>query len=215
MKHPLLLPSASCPASRTLRRFAALLLLPAVLTLAAAGGTEPHKIDSGHSAVGFSIRHLLVKLPGQFTKFEGIIHFDRTDPERSSVEATIAVASIETFHAGRNRNLLGADFFDASNFPVITFRSTAWKKTGEGKFAVTGDLEMRGVTKSIVLKAHLLGIVSNPDGSVLSGWDVTGKVNRNDFGVLGPQNLIANNTLGDEVGIALAIEARHRPASAP
>ena len=183
-----------------------LIALLAVLGLFATAHAETYTIDPVHSSLGFQVRHNLVsKVPGSFTKFTGTISYDAAAPEKSSTQATIEVGSVSTANEKRDGHLKSPDFFDAVKFPTISFASTAWKKTGENTFDVTGDLTIHGVTKSVVLKTTLLGTGPGMGGSTVSGWEATATINRRDFGVDGPAML--GKVVSDEVSISLSIEA--------
>ncbi len=122
------------------------LLLAAVLP---ASAQDVYKIDAVHSQVGFRIRHVVAKVSGRFAKFEGAIKVDTKDVSKSSVEVTIDAASISTDNDGRDKHLKGPDFFEVEKFPTITFKSTAVKEVAKGKLEVTGNLTLKGVTKSV------------------------------------------------------------------
>ena len=169
---------------------------------------ETYTIDPVHSSVGFTIRHFVSKVSGSFTKVSGAIVVDRDNLEKSTVEASIAVSSVSTNNAKRDGHLQSPDFFDAAKFEAITFKSTSWKKTGEDTFDVTGDLTIHGVTKSVVLKTHLLGFGPGMDGVQLSGWEVSTTLNKADFGVNGPSML--GKALGDEVAVSINVEADYK-----
>ncbi len=175
------------------------------LTLSTHAAVETYAIDPVHSSVGFSLRHFVAKVPGTFTKFTGTLTLDRANLAQSSAEATIEIASVNSANEKRDEHLRAPDFFDASQFPRATFKSTSWKKTGENTFAISGDLTLRGVTKPVVLNATLLGFGDGMGGAKLVGWEATTTLNRKDFGVNGPSMLGA--ALGDEVTLTLAIEA--------
>lgn len=166
---------------------------------------EIYTIDPVHSSVSFTIRHFVSKVSGNFTKVSGSIAVDRDHLEKSTVEATIAVASVNTSNEKRDGHLLSADFFDVAKFEAITFKSVSWKKTGEDIFDVTGDLTMHGVTKSVVLKTHLLGFGPGMGGAPNSGWEISTTLNKADFGVNGPSML--GKALGDEVAVTINIGA--------
>jgi polyisoprenoid-binding protein YceI len=183
----------------------ALAALAAGIANAASAAVETYNIDPVHSSVGFNVRHFLTKVPGIFTKFSGTITVDRENLENSSVEATIDVGSVSTNNDKRDAHLKTADFFDFANFSTITFKSTSWKKTSDTTFDVTGDLTIRGTTKSVVLKVDLLGFGPGMMGAQLSGWDATTTIDRDDFGVKGPAML--GKALGSEVGISISVEA--------
>jgi polyisoprenoid-binding protein YceI len=171
----------------------------AALTQAA---VETYKIDPVHSSVGFSIRHFFTNVPGVFTKFSGVITVDRDHIENSSVTATIEVPSVDTRTDKRDNHLRSPDFFDAVKFPVMTFKSVAWKQTGEGTFDITGNLTIKDVTKPVVLKTKLLGFGPGMQGAMLSGWEATATLNRNDFGITTFPKM-----LGDDVAVTISVEA--------
>src|ERR1035437_2848495 len=126
---------------------------------------ETYAIDPVHSSVGFSIRHFVSKVPGTFTKFSGTITVDRANLEKSSVEATIDVGSVNTANEKRDGHLKSPDFFDTAKFGTATFKSKSWKKTGEDSYDITGDLTLHGVTKEIVLKTKLLAFGPGMQGA--------------------------------------------------
>lgn len=181
--------------------FAALALLVAT----ARGAVETYAIDPAASTVGFSIRNFVARVPGKFTKFSGAIRLDRADPAKNSVEAAIDVASVDTGNAKRDEHLRSADFFDAAKSPQMKFASTAWKKTGENTYDVTGKLTLNGVTKEIVLKVITTetAVAGSADRT---HWKATTTLDRRDFAFKYSGSL--GFALGDEVAIALSIEAR-------
>lgn len=171
----------------------------------ASAATETYTIDPVHSSVGFNIRHFVSKVPGKFNKFTGTITVDRANPEKSSAEATIDVASIDTDNQKRDDHLRSADFFDATKYPTMTFKSTSWKKTGEDTYDVTGDLTIKDVTKPVVLKVTSLGFGPGMGGAQLSGWEATTTIDKKEFNVKDPTML--DPALGDRVTIVINIEA--------
>ena len=184
------------------------LTLAALATIgfqSASAAVETYAIDPVHSSVAFSIRHFVSKVPGSFTKFSGTIIVDRANLEKSSVEATIDVASVSTANEKRDAHLKSPDFFDTAKFGTATFKSKSWKKTGEDSYDITGDLTLHGVTKEIVLKTKLLAFGPGMQGAQLSGWEATTTLNKTDFGVNGPAML--GKALGDDVTITVGIEA--------
>ncbi len=191
-----------------------LLLVPVTLALGFApvisAAAETYIIDASHSSVGFSIRHFVSKVPGKFNRFEGKITFDKADPAASSVEATIQIASIDTENQKRDDHLRNPDFFDAAQFPTMTFKSTAWKKTGENTHEVTGQLTLKGVTKPVTLKVTALGFGPGMGGTQLSGWEATTTIDKKQFNMADPAMLDA--ALGDDVTITINIEAGMKKA---
>jgi polyisoprenoid-binding protein YceI len=169
---------------------------------AARAAVETYKIDPVHSSVGFSIRHFFSNVPGSFTKFAGTIRVDRDDLERSSVEATIETPTVDTRNEMRDKDLRSDHYFAVDQFPTITFKSKSWKKNGDGAFDVTGDLMIHGITKEVVLKTKSLGFGPGMKGAMLSGWQATTTLNRNDFGLTSIPAV-----LGAEVEVSISIEA--------
>jgi polyisoprenoid-binding protein YceI len=183
-------------------RFLLLCASTLALLASAPAAVETYKIDPVHSSVGFTIRHFFTSVPGVFTKFSGVITVDRDHLENSSVTATIEVPSVDTRTEKRDNHLRSPDFFDAVKFPAMTFKSTSWKQTGEGAFDVTGDLTIKDVTKSVVLKVKLLGFGPGMQGAMLSGWEASTTLNRNDFGIT-----TFPKVLGDDVTVVISVEA--------
>jgi polyisoprenoid-binding protein YceI len=172
------------------------------LLASAPAAVETYKIDPVHSSVGFTIRHFFTNVPGAFTKFSGTIVVDRDHLENSTVEARIEVASVDTRNSMRDDDLRSDKFFSAAKLPAITFKSKSWKKTGEDAFDVTGDLTIRDVTKEVVLKTKSLGFGPGMRGAMLSGWEASTTINRNDFGITAYPKV-----LGDDVAVTITVEA--------
>jgi len=183
----------------------AIVAIASALSSAAPAAVETYTIDPVHSAVGFSIRHFVSKVPGRFTQFSGTITVDRDNLENSSVDAVIDVGSLNTFNDHRDADVKGPSYFDAAKFGSMTFKSTSWKKTGDSTFDVTGNLTIKGTTKEVVLKVNLLGFGPGMRGAQLSGWEASTTLSKADFGVTGPAML--GKALGDEVNVSIAIEA--------
>lgn len=184
--------------------------LIAAFATAASAAAETYTIDPVHSSVGFSIRHFVSKVPGKFNKFSGTITVDRENLEKSSAQATIDIASVDTGNAKRDDHLRTPDFFEVAKYPTMTFKSTAWKKTGENTFEVTGDLTLKDVTKPVVLKVTSLGFGPGMGGAQLSGWEATTTIDKKEFNVKDPAMLDA--ALGDDVTITVNIEAGYKKA---
>jgi len=173
------------------------------LAASASAAVETYAADPAHSSVNFTIRHFFTNVPGRFTKFDAKITVDRDNLENSSAEATIDIASVNTAAPQRDAHLQKPEFFDAQKFPTMTFKSKAWKKTGENAFDVSGDLTIKGATKEVVLKVTLLGFGPGMQpGVMLSGWQGTTTIHREDFGVSAfPQ------VVGADVEITINVEA--------
>ena len=191
------------------------LALALVFTAASARAEkETFVLDKNHTVFGFKVRHFVTKVPGKFAKFEGTIVLDRAKPEESSVDLKIDATSIDTGVANRDKHLNSADFFDTAKFPEITFKSTKIAAKGKDAFEVTGDLTMRGVMKAVTLTVTSNGFTSDGRGGQKTGFDVTGKLNRKDFGVSWNAMVDQNAMLSDEVDLEISVEA-NKPAPKP
>jgi polyisoprenoid-binding protein YceI len=190
-----------------MHRIIRLLCLSALVAIATAGISlaELYQIDRGHSTVAFSIRHLVSRTTGKFTQFEGTINYDPATPKKTTVEATIQTASIDTENQRRDDHLRGADFFDVEKYPQITFKSTSAEQKGE-MILVTGDLTMHGKTKSIKMPVEILGLGKHPRrGTPLGGFETELRLLCSDYGVNSYENFAS--VLGDEVKVTITIEA--------
>ena len=177
------------------------------LPMFASAAVETYDIDPVHTWVGFNVRHFFTKVPGSFTKVKGSIVVDRDNLESSTVETVIEVSSIDTRVKMRDDDLRGK-FFEATKFPLMTFKSKAWKKTGDDTYDVTGDLKMKNVTKEVVLKVKSLGFGPGMQGAPISGWEATTTLDRRDFGVSADQDSVAT-----QVEIVINVEADLRKSA--
>jgi len=174
---------------------------------------EAWNLDGAHTQTSFSVKHLLISnVRGDFDKTAGKVMLDEADLTKSTVEATIQVASISTRDEKRDGHLKSPDFFDAAKFPTITFKSTKVEKAGDG-LKVTGDLTMHGVTRPVVLDVTgLTKEMTDPYGLTRRGVSATAKLNRKDFGVsYGPDSVVS-----DQVTITIEAELiKAKPPEAP
>jgi polyisoprenoid-binding protein YceI len=171
-------------------------------------GTRTYKIDKSHSEAIFQVRHLLTKVRGRFTDFEGAIEFNEAAPEQSTVHFSINSTSIDTAEPDRDKHLRSADFFDIEKYPQITFRSTRITKRGPDTYDVAGNLTMHGVSKEIVLPVSHLGKAKDPWGGDRLGFEGETTLNRKDYGLNWNAALETGGFLvGDEVKVSLQIQA--------
>jgi polyisoprenoid-binding protein YceI len=183
------------------------------LALALASGTaataaDTYVVDKVHSQVGFRVRHLVGKVSGRFTDFEGKIAADAAKPEASSVEFVVKTTSIDTDNSQRDNHLRSADFFDVAKYAEITFRSTKVTPLGSDRFDVLGTLTMHGVSKEVTLPVSYLGATKDPWGNERAGFEIATKLNRKDFGIVWNQTLDTGGLmLGEDVEVTITIEA--------
>jgi polyisoprenoid-binding protein YceI len=170
---------------------------------------EQWKIDSVHSTVGFSIRHMMVSnVKGSFTQFAGTIGYDPQAPQAASVEVTIQTTSVNTGNEKRDGHLRNEDFFDAPKFPTITFKSTKVTPSGDSAATIEGTLTMHGESRPVTLQVEKLGIQKDPQGKTRAGFSGKTKVARKDFGIIYNKALDGGGVvLGDDVNVELEIEA--------
>lgn len=164
-------------------------------------------IDSSHSEVGFTVRHLMVsKVRGLFEKFSGTITV-ADDFTASKVEATIDAASVSTRDEARDNHIRTNDFFGVEEHPTWTFVSTGISSKGSD-YALAGDLTIKGVTKPVTLDLEVLGVNKDPWGNTKVGFTASTKINRKDFGIEWNAPLETGGILvSDDVTITLEIQA--------
>lgn len=172
-------------------------------------------VDPSHTSTTFAVKHMMVSTTkGAFDKVSGTVVGDDADFTKAQVNVTIDVNSINTREAKRDAHLKSADFFDAAKFPTITFKSTKIVAKGGGKYDLTGDLTMHGVTKPVTLSVEsLTAPTPTPFNTTVRGVNAIGKVSRKDFGIGS-----ANPAVGDEVKLEIDAELVAKaaaPAAAP
>jgi polyisoprenoid-binding protein YceI len=146
--------------------------------------TGTYAIDAVHSRFGFVARHAMVtKVRGSFNEFEGTTTIDGADPSKSTVQVTLKVDSVDTRNAQRDGHLKTNDFLDIEKFPEITFVSTSIEHDGGNDFQVTGDLTIKGVTKSVTLPLEYQGTAKDPYGNDRIGFEGSLVISRSDYGV--------------------------------
>jgi len=173
------------------------------------GESGVYNFDKNHSFIGFKAKHMgLIEVPGFFRDFTGQVNFDATDIKKSSVTFKAMTTSIDTGVPPRDKHLRTADFFEVEKYPELTFTSTKVEKKGKG-WIVTGDLTMKGVTKSVVIPFEIAGwLPGNEKAGPKMGIAGETTINRRDFGVNWGSNLPSGiPAVADEVKIVLQIEA--------
>ncbi len=168
----------------------------------APAGAATYEVDPVHSNTLFKIKHAGASwFRGRFDAMSGTIRYDAAAPDKSTVELAIDVGSVDTNSSKRDDHLKGADFFDAAQFPKATFKSTKVVKQGSG-LAVTGDLALHGVTKSVTAQVEYVGGGKGPMGNDVAGFSATLVLQRSDFGIKTYPGM-----LGEEVTLTIDVEA--------
>lgn len=175
----------------------------------------PWKIDQAHSKVQFTVSHMVVsEVTGHFKKFDGKITSDGEDFTKGNVEFTINAASIDTDNEKRDEHLRSDDFFNAEKYPEIIFKGKSLKKVGNNKYKLKGDFTMRNVTKPVELDVVYGGIVKDPYGNTHTGFKITGKVNRFDYGLKWNNLMEAGGAVvGKDVDIVVNLELTKEKSS--
>lgn len=168
--------------------------------------TNKWTIDPTHSEVSFKVKHLVIStVTGYFKKFEGSAESASDDFDGAKVAFSADIDSIDTNQADRDGHLKSADFFDAANFPQLTFEGKIQNEGGDYK--LVGELTMRGTTKIVELDVDFGGVAGDPYGQTKAGFEIEGKVNRKDFGLSWSAVTEAGNVVvSDQVRLLLSVQ---------
>lgn len=168
----------------------------------------PFQIDSKHSEIQFSVRHMMVsKVRGVFEKWGGVVALDLTNPANTTVDITIDAASINTKDAQRDGHLRSADFLNVEQYPEITFKSTKVELGGDATARLHGDLTIAGVSKPVTLAVEYQGNAKSPWGTVSHGFSASARINREDWGLTWNAALETGGWLvGKEIQIDIELE---------
>jgi polyisoprenoid-binding protein YceI len=171
-----------------------------LFTAATAFAQTAWKSDKNHSKVTFGINHLgISEVTGLFKDFDATITSAKPDFSDAVLDLTVQTASVNTEVEKRDGHLKSADFFNAEKYPTMTFKSTSIKKVSEGKYKVSGDLTLTGITKPVIVDLWYRGTIENPNSKMpVTGFEVTGSVKRSDFNF---GSKFTSPMLGDEVRI--------------
>ena len=158
-------------------------------------------LDPSHSELQFKIKHLMIStVTGQFGSFKASVETEQDDFSTARIHFSADIDSISTNNEQRDHHLKNGDFFDAEKHPKLVFESTGMTASGEDEFSLSGTLTMKGVSKPVTLNVEFGGIITDPWGNTRSGFTITGKIKRSDFGVsFGLVSETGNIMLADEV----------------
>jgi polyisoprenoid-binding protein YceI len=171
-------------------------------SLVAVAAADTYKIDSEHATVIFRISHFNIgNAYGRFNDPTGTVVYDKADPSKTQFTFEVKTDNVDTDNEKRDAHLKSPDFFDAKQFPVITFKSTSVKGEGD-TFQVTGDLTLHGVTKSITVPVKKTGEADTGKMGYRTGWEAQVDLKRSDFGMTGLQGPV-----GDDVHLIISFEA--------
>ncbi|MFC7933977.1 YceI family protein [Streptomyces cinereoruber] len=146
--------------------------------------TGDYTIDPAHSSIGFTVRHAMVtNVRGTFAEHEGTLKLDGTDPGASTASIDVRIASVDTGIADRDNHLRGGDFFDAEQFPLMSFRSTRAEQLGGDTYRITGDLTIKDVTRPLSIDLELNGSATDVYGNERVGFEGSAEILRSDWGL--------------------------------
>ena len=168
------------------------------------------RIDPDHTVAAFTARHFMITLVrGQFNKISGSLQFDPAIPALGTVAIEIESASIHTGIPKRDEHLRSPDFLAVDKYPLIQFKSTRVEPVALNGYILTGDLTIRGITRSVALDVEYLGQVKSPfDEDISIGFSASARINRHDFGVSWSFNMENGGLVaGNEVFLNLEVEA--------
>jgi polyisoprenoid-binding protein YceI len=171
--------------------------------------TDRWEIDSSHSSLQFSVRHLVIaKVRGSFARWTGTIQVPNGDFSSATVAVTIDASSIDTGVADRDGHLKSPDFFDVAQYPELRFVGKRVQPRSDAEIDVVGDLTLKGVTREVVLRVEQHGQTKDPWGNVRAAFTATTSIDRKDFGLTYNQVLETGGVMvGDRVDIEADIEA--------
>lgn len=166
------------------------------------------KIDPTHSEVQFKVKHLVIStVTGSFGSFDGVIETEGDDFKNAKATFTADIDSISTSNEDRDKHLKSDDFFNAEEYPQLKFESVNFEKIKDGEYKVTGDLTIRDVTKKVFLDAVHGGTVIDPYDQTKAGFEISGSINRKEFGLTWSAVTEAGNVVvGDQVKLQLNVQ---------
>jgi len=165
-------------------------------------------IDPMHSEVQFKVKHLVIStVSGFFKSFAGELLTDNDDFENAEIDFSLDIASIDTNQSQRDEHLKSPEFFDGQTYPKISFKSTSFTKTGDEEYDLNGNLTIKGISKPVSLKVEFGGSTADFYGNIKAGFEITGKVNRKDFGLVWDGVTEAGSiVLGEDIKLLINIQ---------
>ncbi|HYK75778.1 MAG TPA: YceI family protein [Daejeonella sp.] len=141
-------------------------------------------VDAAHSEVHFRVKHLVIStVTGTFKVFDGNFIAEGESFEGAEIDFSLDAGSVDTNQEQRDEHLRSADFFDAEKYPRISFRSTSFHKKEDDEFELLGNLTIKDVTKPVKMNVEFGGLATDFYGNIKAGFEITGKINRKDFGL--------------------------------
>lgn len=181
-----------------------IMLVSALVFTTIAFAQNTYKLDKNHARLSFSVKHMGISfVEGNFKTFDATVVSSKGDYSDAKIELTADIKSINTEVEMRDNDLRSANWFDADKYPTLTFKSTEFKKVSKTKYKLIGNMTMHGVTKPISFDVVYNGTIQNPfSKKYTSGFTITGKLNRSDFGI-GNETI---PTVGNEIALTSNVE---------
>ena len=169
--------------------------------------TSKWAIDPTHSEIGFKVKHMMfTNVSGTFAAYDATITTEDDNFENANFEFSANIDSISTNNTDRDNHLKSADFFDADNFPKLTFKASSFTKDGDD-YEITGDLSIKEVTKPVKFPVEFSGLMKDPWGNTKAGLNIYGKINRKDWGLNWNSALETGGVLvGEEVKLNIELQ---------
>ncbi|MDP4629949.1 MAG: YceI family protein [Flavobacteriales bacterium] len=141
-------------------------------------------IDPSHSEIGFKVRHMMItNVNGVFNSYTATMAADAADFSDAEISFEADIDSVNTRNEQRDGHLKSPEFFDVEKFPKLSFKSTSFTKTGDGQYLMKGHFDMHGVQKEVSMNVEFTGTVVDPWGQVKTGFEITGSLNRSEYGL--------------------------------
>lgn len=170
--------------------------------------TTKWAIDPTHSEIGFKVKHMMfTNVSGKFDTYDATIETDDDNFENANMEFSANINSINTNNTDRDNHLKSADFFDADNHPKLTFKASSFTKIDGHNYELTGDLTIKGITKTVKFPVEFSGLMKDPWGNTKAGLNIEGKINRKDWGLNWNSALETGGVLvGEEVKLNIELQ---------
>ena len=170
--------------------------------------TTKWTIDPTHSEIGFKVKHMMfTNVSGKFDTYEGTIETEENDFTTAKISFSAAIASIDTRNTDRDNHLKSGDFFDAENYPKLTFKGASFTKVNDHNYELTGELTIKGVSKEVKLPVEFSGLMQDPWGNTKVGLNIEAKINRKDWGLNWNAALETGGVLvGEEVKLIIDLQ---------
>ena len=205
---------------RTRKLLTTLVVIAAIASLAIPGlasATGTWSTDDAHTEINFSVKHFFTPVTGSFEDYEIVLDYNPENPEKSTVEARIKVASVNTGNEKRDNHLRSGDWFEAEKHPYMTFKSTSVRQVSDTQLVATGPLTIKGKSQQVELPITVLGTQMIPEqmqgmlggSKEVASFQASTALDRGDFGV-GVGNWAATMVVGSEINIEILLEAHNR-----